>query len=256
MLPQGRTITIRVPRSGAASASLAFRGDAHQMLSTPDSFWLPLGASPTAAIADSDVTVMLFDAAGNAAGTVVQRVSVVATDFPIEYLTVPTDGPNGLRSPDEVQQEENIRSAVYARFSPEQLWRGPFIIPTSGAITTEFGTARSFNGGPISIHHSGTDFGAPIGSPVAVAATGRVAFAGMLTTRGNSIIVDHGGGVFTAYHHLSQINVVEGQAVTQGEIIGLVGMTGLATGPHLHWELVVTGVNVDPMQWTLPGVAP
>ena len=255
-LPQGRTIVVRIPRSGEASASVTFRGGTHQMLAASDQFWLPIAASATAAIADSDVTVMLFDTAGNVVRTRVTTVSVVAFDFPVEYLEVPVDGPNGLRSPDEVQQEESIRADVYARFTPEKLWSGPFIIPASGAITTEFGTARSFNGGPISIHHSGTDFGAPIGAPVAAAASGRVAYQGLLTTRGMSVIIDHGGGVFTAYHHLSQINVVAGQAVTQGEVIGLVGMTGLATGPHLHWELVVGGVNVDPMPWTLPGVAP
>ncbi len=256
VLPQGRTIVVRVPRLGAASASLSFRGDTHSMLTAADQFWLPLGASPTAAIADSAVTVTLFDAGGAVAGTRIATVSVVAYDFPIEYLDVPVDGPNGLRSADEVQEEENIRATVYAGFTPDKLWSGAFIIPAGGPITTEFGTARSYNGGPISTHHSGTDFGADSGSPVVAAASGRVAYQGLLTTRGNSIMIDHGGGVFTAYHHLSQINVVVGQLVTQGDVIGLVGTTGLATGPHLHWELVVGGVNVDPMQWTLPGVAP
>jgi murein DD-endopeptidase MepM/ murein hydrolase activator NlpD len=155
-----------------------------------------------------------------------------------------------------VQKELNIRAGVYAKASPEKLWSGPFVLPVNGPISTAFGTARSYNGGPVSIHHSGTDFAVNEGTPVAAAASGRVAFAGMLTTRGLSVIIDHGLGVFTAYHHLSSFSVAEGQAVTQGQIIAASGMTGLATGPHLHWELVVGGENVDPVYWTFEGVAP
>jgi murein DD-endopeptidase MepM/ murein hydrolase activator NlpD len=88
------------------------------------------------------------------------------------------------------------------------------------------------------------------------AAPGVVAFAGELTVRGTSIMIDHGAGVFTAYHHLSRIDVAQGQFVNQGDNIGAVGMTGLATGPHLHWELIVYGANVNPVSWTIPGVAP
>ena len=106
------------------------------------------------------------------------------------------------------------------------------------------------------MHHSGTDFAADAGTPVIAAAAGRVAYVGLLTTRGNSVIIDHGVGVFTAYHHLSRIDVGVGEYVSQGEQVGLVGMTGLATGPHLHWELVVGGINVDPVSWTKPGVSP
>jgi murein DD-endopeptidase MepM/ murein hydrolase activator NlpD len=91
---------------------------------------------------------------------------------------------------------------------------------------------------------------------VGAAAHGIVAFAGSLTVRGVSVIIDHGAGVFTGYHHLSRIDVAEGQEVVAGQIVGAVGMTGLATGPHLHWELVVQGVNVDPVFWTFAGVAP
>ncbi len=88
------------------------------------------------------------------------------------------------------------------------------------------------------------------------AARGRVAFAGYLATRGNSVIIDHGAGVFTGYHHMSRIDAVVGMEIAQGGAVGAVGATGLATGPHLHWELIVGGVNVDPVFWTYAGVAP
>jgi murein DD-endopeptidase MepM/ murein hydrolase activator NlpD len=83
-----------------------------------------------------------------------------------------------------------------------------------------------------------------------------VAFAGFFAQRGNSVIIDHGAGVFTGYHHLSRIDVVDGQEVVAGTVVGGIGATGLATGPHLHWELIIGGVNVDPVFWTYAGVAP
>jgi murein DD-endopeptidase MepM/ murein hydrolase activator NlpD len=255
-LPQGRTIVVRVAKGDAASATLTFRGQTHPMMVGHVTFWVPLGAAPETAIGDTPVSVSRYDADGNVIDTRSGTVSVTATDFPIEALDVPTDGPNGLQPPDQVQKELGIRVAVYAGFTPQMYWDGPFILPVPGEITTAFGTARSYNGGPPSIHHSGTDFAAKIGDPVKAASAGRVAFAGMLTTRGLSVMIDHGAGVFTAYHHLSQIEVAEGAMVQQGELIAKVGMTGLATGPHLHWELVVGGVNVDPVYWTFAGVAP
>lgn len=256
VLPQGQTIVVRAPALGAASAAVSFRGREIPMILAGDAFIAVVGASPTAALGDSAVTVTLRDAGGATLRTFEAPLSVAATAFPVEAITVPVGGPNGLRPPEDVQYEENIRAATYAVFTPEKLWSGAFILPVDGPVTTAFGTARSYNGGPPTNNHSGTDFAADTGTPVLAANAGRVAFAGALTVRGDSVIIDHGAGVFTAYHHLSRIDVVEGQAVAQGAIIGAVGMTGLATGPHLHWELVVHGTNVDPVFWTYAGVAP
>jgi murein DD-endopeptidase MepM/ murein hydrolase activator NlpD len=255
-LPQGRTTVIRTPRGDATGATLIFRGRESPMAADAASFWVPIGAGADVGSGRYTITINLLDAGGALLEARTSAIAVVPTDFPVEQLEVPVGGPNGLRSPDEVQQEENIRSAVYARVTLSKLWSGPFIMPAAGPISTEFGTGRSYNGGPVSIHHSGTDIAANEGAPIVAAAAGRVAFAGLLTTRGLSVIVDHGLGVFTAYHHMSRTDVAEGQAVAKGRQLGLVGMTGLATGPHLHWELVVGGQNVDPVQWTLAGVAP
>lgn len=255
-LPQGRTTVLRTPRGTAAGATATFLGREYPMAADSNGFWVPIGVGASVAAGSYPITVSLLDAGGATVETKQYSVNVVATDFPVEYLTVDVGGPNGLRSPDEVQQEENIRTAVYARVTADKLWNGAFIIPAAGPISTDFGTGRSYNGGPVSLHHSGTDLAAQEGSPVVAAGAGRVAFSGPLTTRGLSVMIDHGLGVFTAYHHLSRTDVVEGQAVAQGQQVGLVGMTGLVTGPHLHWELVVGGQNVDPLQWTYAGVAP
>ncbi|HWQ28535.1 MAG TPA: M23 family metallopeptidase, partial [Dehalococcoidia bacterium] len=111
-------------------------------------------------------------------------------------------------------------------------------------------------GGPVTDYHHGTDFLAQEGDPVYASADGVVAFAGPLSVRGNSVIIDHGMGVFSAYHHLSQIDVTRGQAVVAGQQVGRAGSTGLATGPHLHWEIAVRGVNVDPVLWTYEAYEP
>jgi len=255
-LSQGRTAVLHVARSNAATATAFFRNRTYQMIPDAIGFWVPIGSSPDVDPGEYIATVSLLDAQGALLSTVKLLVQVDATDFPIEHLEVPPDGPNGLQPPDQVQKELDIRAAIYAKESPQKLWSGPFTLPVHAPITTAFGTARSYNGGPVSTHHSGTDFAVDEGTPVAAAAAGRVVFAGMLTTRGLSVIIDHGLGVFTAYHHLSSFSVAEGEAVTQGQIIAKSGMTGLATGPHLHWELVVGGENVDPVYWTFEGVAP
>ncbi len=257
VLPQGKTIVVNaVPKGDATGATLTFNGRTQQMMVVPSGFWLPVGAAPETEPGTYTATVTRTGEDGAALDTLTGTITVGVTDFPVEYLDVPTDGPNGLQPPDQVQLELNIRAQTFAEFIPQQLWEGAFILPVQGPVTTAFGTARSYNGGPISTHHSGTDFGVDEGTPVLAAANGRVAFAGALTTRGTSVIIDHGAGVFTAYHHLSKIEVTVGQDVTQGQEVALSGMTGLATGPHLHWELIVGGQNVDPVDWTFPGVAP
>jgi murein DD-endopeptidase MepM/ murein hydrolase activator NlpD len=116
--------------------------------------------------------------------------------------------------------------------------------------TAPFGQRRSYSGGPVSSYHSGHDYGADEGVPIYAPITGTVALAEPLQVRGHAVIIDHGLGVFTGFWHLSQIDVSAGQIVGKGELVGLVGNTGLSTGPHLHWEMRVGNVPVDPLQWT------
>ena len=95
--------------------------------------------------------------------------------------------------------------------------------------------------------HEGVDLGAPYGSPIEAAAAGTVIYAGWLGGYGNLTVIDHGGGLATAYGHQSRIGVSVGQQVAQGEVIGYVGSTGHSTGPHLHFEVRVNGQAVDPL---------
>jgi murein DD-endopeptidase MepM/ murein hydrolase activator NlpD len=123
-------------------------------------------------------------------------------------------------------------------------------LPCAAPVTSQFGTRRSYNGGPYNQWHAGTDFAAMPGSPIYAPAGGVVVLAETLHVRGNATIIDHGQGIYTGYWHQTEIMVKVGDIITQGQVIGLVGSTGRATGPHLHWEMFVGGVQVDPLQWT------
>jgi murein DD-endopeptidase MepM/ murein hydrolase activator NlpD len=93
------------------------------------------------------------------------------------------------------------------------------------------------------------DIAAPEGEVVSAANAGIVRLAEMLPLSGITVVVDHGMGILTYYMHMSAVNVVAGQRVSKGDIVGNVGMTGLATGPHLHWGVRVNGIYVDPLRW-------
>jgi murein DD-endopeptidase MepM/ murein hydrolase activator NlpD len=140
---------------------------------------------------------------------------------------------------------------LWSQVGPRPLWEGTFGLPiASNRVTSPFGTRRSYNNGPVGGFHTGTDFGAGNGTPIYAPAAGRVALAEELVVRGNSVLIDHGLGVFSGYWHQSDLAVQEGQTVQPGDPIGYVGDTGLVTGNHLHWEMRVGGIAVDPMQWT------
>jgi murein DD-endopeptidase MepM/ murein hydrolase activator NlpD len=95
--------------------------------------------------------------------------------------------------------------------------------------------------------HEGIDLGAAYGTPIAAAGSGTVIYAGWLGGYGNLTVIDHGGGLATAYGHQSRIAVSVGQQVSRGEVIGYVGSTGHSTGPHLHFEVRINGQPVDPL---------
>lgn len=125
-------------------------------------------------------------------------------------------------------------------------FRGGFIRPVNGAIVSGFGM-RYHPILKVERMHNGVDIAAPYGAPIKAAADGEVVFAGYRRGYGNTIIIDHGGGVATLYGHCSALAVGEGTIVKQGQVIGYVGATGLATGPHLHFEVRHNGEPVNPL---------
>ena len=140
--------------------------------------------------------------------------------------------------------------------TPEPQWQTPFQLPISNYldISSSYGARRSYNGGPYRTYHEGVDFSAYGGTAVTAPATGTVILAEFLYVRGGAVIIDHGLGIYTGYYHMSAITVEPGQIVAPGQLLGEVGTTGLSTGNHLHWDLLVNGTWVDALTWVEEGL--
>jgi murein DD-endopeptidase MepM/ murein hydrolase activator NlpD len=136
--------------------------------------------------------------------------------------------------------------ALWHRDTPRRLWEGPFVRPVADPANSAFGSRSIFNGQPRA-PHSGADFLSPAGTPVHAPAGGTVVVAGALYYTGNTVVIDHGLGVYSMFAHFSAIDVHEGDTVTAGQVVGKVGATGRVTGPHLHWALRVGTARVDPL---------
>ncbi|WP_420641068.1 LysM peptidoglycan-binding domain-containing protein [Candidatus Leptofilum sp.] len=153
-------------------------------------------------------------------------------------------------NPELRQQEDEMLATIYLTSSETRQWEGLFTSPvTPTIVTAPYGDARSYNGAPVTIYHSGVDFAGTIGTPILAPANGTVVFNDFLELRGNTVILDHGQGILSAYFHLSETFVAVGDVVVAGQAIAAGGSTGLSTGPHLHWDLRVHGVPVNGLQW-------
>jgi murein DD-endopeptidase MepM/ murein hydrolase activator NlpD len=175
------------------------------------------------------------------------ELTVLPHEFAEERLTFSPEV-SRLLAPEYTQPEQQKIQEIYATVSPAKLWEGLWIWPREGRITSEFGTRRSY-GGPVTSYHAGVDISGATGDEVVASAAGVVALAEALHVRGNTVILDHGWGVLSGYYHLDSIAVQPGDVVTPGQVIGTVGATGLVTGAHLHWELRIGDIAVDPRQW-------
>ncbi len=188
--------------------------------------------------------------------------SIVVTprDWPVEHVNgVP---PKTVNPPpaiaERIQREQARVTAARERDDPRADFAQAFIWPVQGRISGRFGNARVYNGQPGS-GHSGMDIAAPTGTPVKAPAAGIITFADpALYLTGGTVLLDHGHGVSSNFLHLSRIDVKAGDRVEQGQVIGAVGATGRATGPHLHWGMNWFTTRVDPLlvlERTAPGQA-
>lgn len=185
----------------------------------------------------------------------------VQQNLRLRYMDYGTDAPFQVADeyidPAVTQPEfEKIRDLTLPA-PPERLWDKAFLAPDPypDLFTSTFGRLRSYNGSNYTYFHAGLDFVGSPSDPAYAAANGIVVFAGELTVRGNAIVISHGWGVYSGYWHLSEINVAVGDYVEAGRKIGMVGATGRVTGPHLHFEMMVGGVQVDPTDWLSGGYA-
>lgn len=183
------------------------------------------------------------------------RIPVLPRDWPIERVNgVPAKTVN---PPPElaarIQREQAEVTSARSRDDDREDFAHGFIWPVQGRISGRFGNQRIYNGDP-KAPHSGMDIAVPTGTPVKAPAAGVVTFAKPdLYLTGGTILLDHGYGLSSNFLHLSKLDVRVGQRVRQGDVIGEAGMTGRATGPHVHWGFNWFGVRLDPL--LLPGIA-
>jgi murein DD-endopeptidase MepM/ murein hydrolase activator NlpD len=254
----GRTGMVRLQTPAPSTVSGAFMGLplvdgtdggalTHTLL-----FGIPIGSLPGI----YPIELLVTPADGTIAPTpVVINVQVLDGGYGTEAITVPEDQMRLLGAEVDASEGEFIRTTMGGH-TPERLFVGPMGLPAAAAITSPFGSTRSYNGGVLQRLHSGTDFAGAPGTPIYAPAAGVVVFSGMLDVRGLATIVDHGWGVYTGYWHQTESYVTPGSVISAEQVIGTIGSSGRVTGPHLHWELWVNGVPVDPMQWVQQSFSP
>lgn len=246
-------LTVSAP--GAESVSADLPEGRYPLQREADRFWLVFGVPLDAQPGPRAITITVRQPGRR--DPVTQRVpfQVAALERPVDELEL-TDALAAVLTPEASAIEERLRAQQFSHFDGTARWRDRFTLPAPGKVSTQFGQGRSYNGGPAGSFHTGTDFEGGEGDPVLAAAPGRVAWVGVMPIRGISVLIDHGGGVMSGYHHLSAATVAVDDPVQAGDTIGRLGSTGFSTGPHLHWEVSVWGINVDAMTWTLRDFRP
>jgi murein DD-endopeptidase MepM/ murein hydrolase activator NlpD len=211
-----------------------------------------VGAHPVSGVKPGiyPVTVTATDNKGEQV-SITTNVQINAGHFNSESINLAPDRQQ-LLDPQLQQVERDKLDAVWTIFNPTRYWTGLFSVPASTytKISSPFGTRRSYDGGPFTSYHEGTDFAMPAGTPVYAPADGVVVLAEPLAVRGNAVVIDHGWGVYSGLYHLTKFAVEVGQHVKQGDLVAYSGNTGLSTGAHLHWDIRIRGLNVDAMQFT------
>lgn len=176
-------------------------------------------------------------------------VKVKAKTFRTESFSVaPSFDDMTAETLEEIGREQAAFKRAFASSAAERLWEVPFVRPVPHeASASSFGSRRIING-MARAPHAGTDLSAPAGAEVAAANHGRVVLAGNFFFAGGSVVLDHGGGLFTMYFHLSEFKVEEGAMIKKGDVIGLSGATGRVTGPHLHWGARLANARIEPFE--------
>ncbi len=178
-----------------------------------------------------------------------EDIDIIDGRYKSERLTVnPSKAHFSKQAKIRIARELKEAKKIYNTYTPTLYINAPFEVPLHSKITSVFGNKRIFNGS-LKSYHSGTDFRAKTGTPITAANRGRVVLAKNRFFAGNSIIIDHGNGIYSGYYHLSKFKVKVGDMVEQGQVLGLAGATGRVTGPHLHFTFHVSGVCVDPLDF-------
>ena len=245
---QGRTLWLALPATGLSNLSGSLGPWPILFFREGDRYVGLVGLYALAEPGEYPLKLTLTDTGGQTTEHT-QSVRVAEGGYRSESLNL-SPGKSELLNPELTIPERERVIGIVAPVSPARFWADVFQRPAAGKVTSSFGTRRSYNGGPFNSFHGGVDFSTNGGLDIRAPAPGVVVLAEPLTVRGNTTIIDHGWGVYSGFYHQSEIRVKPGDVVPTGQLIGKIGGTGLATGPHLHWELWVNTIQVDALQWT------
>jgi len=191
----------------------------------------------------------IFNEKTNLEYTKNKLANIKKKEFKVQYLTVSEELNNNNNDYKSIQEFAQYVKPARTESSKDKLWEGQFIMPVEGRLTTDFAEIRYVNNELSSSRHSGIDLAAPRGTEVKSPNNGKVTLAmNDLLSTGNTLVIDHGMGLFTSYYHLDSISVKVGDVVEKGSVVGAVGSTGFSTGPHLHYAVSIYNTYVNTYQ--------
>lgn len=244
---EGEAVALHLlrPRDGLRPRRVTGRlGEAPVHFAETEDGWFGVAPAGIGSAGQAELVLRFHGVDGR---TVEQRSSLTIReyDFPATQLSVaPRYSSPSREALARIRAERKLIRATLSQVSPRWLPRRGFTWPRQTRITSPFGQRRVFNE-ELKSRHTGVDLAGETGDRVGAAGRGRVALTGDFYFSGKAVFLDHGLGVFTAYFHLSEIEVEEGELVSRGTTLGRVGATGRVTGPHLHWALFVSGKSLD-----------
>ena len=240
-------VTVEAEDATAVAATLLRRSWSLSEVA-PGVWWVIVPVPRDSEIGVTELVIDLYGEGGVWLDAISFQLVVLANAAPFEEITLGGTGPSP--DPAEVARDVAVRFEQHTAVTGPPRWSGPWILPVEGEVSGVFGSQRSYDGVPSDQWHHGHDIAAQHGDPILAPAPGTVVWTGDLVLHGMGVIIDHGAGVYSGYWHMSLIAVREGVEVEPGDYLGNIGTTGLSTGPHLHWEVIIQGIDVDPVQWT------
>src|SRR5262245_12727818 len=245
---QGRLVEMTFPEEAGVKSMQVVWNDKHiPVVHNGDKWETVVGIDLDTKPGDHSATIEVTSADGK-----VERRPITFRVDEVKFPTTKLKVDDQFVNPSPANQQRAARETkelqqIYSKITPEILWTKPFATPVTGQTTgSNFGHRRVFNGQPRA-PHSGSDLKAATGTPIHATNRGRVVMAKNLFYSGNTVVIDHGLGIYTIYAHLSRIDVKVSQLVEAGQVLGLAGATGRVTGPHLHWGTRIQGARVDPV---------
>ena len=247
----GRCFLLKSKESGFLKHYVAFAGKRYNFfptkVDTQNNYYALVPVNYYAKLKSEKLVVVVVDTSGKKRYKTFP-VQIIDGNYKKEQLKVaPSKAKFSTKNKALISKEYKEAMHIYNTITPTPFWNTSFTYPMQTKITSAFGNKRLFNNS-LKSYHSGTDFRAKMGTPIYSVNSGKVVLVKKRYFAGNSVLLDHGEGIYTGYYHMSKFKVKKGQFVKKGQLLGLAGATGRVTGPHLHFSVRIGGVQVDPLQ--------